>query len=237
MAPPKTGGVPAPSYNLKAKQRLNKGPWMKGGLRPVPPKPKPQPAIPKPVAPKPPVPTLNDSGFNIASAGIQRDYLNTMTGLQAREYGLRSEYGFDPDFAQNPYTRANLLKSNYNRAFNNTGNTYAAQGQLYSGALDRARAFDADNFQQQQYQLRGQYDADLAELESSRLGAENERASALDRARLEMLDRALSKEPDPTLYPGPPPPPKPKKQGGGGKPAKKKAKLRFKQKLNRKKKK
>lgn len=173
---------------------------MKGGLGPAK-KPGPAAGAP-PVSPpqQPPIDTLNDAGYNAAVSGAERDYGDTISGLDAKQYATQASFGFDPQFAANPYTRANLLTSAYNRSFNNTGNTYAARGQLYSGALDRARGFDANTYQQGLYGLRGEYDQQLAGLESDRLGAERERAGKKDSAYADMLERYLAKDPDSDLY-------------------------------------
>jgi hypothetical protein len=152
-------------------------------------------------SPLPPVGTPNDALYNTDVAGINRGYADATTGLDAQKFQTRSTFGLDPEFANNPYTRANLLTSAYNRSFNQTGNSYAAKGQLYSGALDRGRAFDANSFQQGQHDLRNEYSQQLAGIEADRLSAERDKAGGLDKAYAEMLQRFYEKEPDASLYP------------------------------------
>ena len=165
---------------------------------------------------QPPIGQLNDSGYNADIAGLDRNYNAAQTGLDTQQYALRSQFGFDNEFAQNPYTRANMLTSAYNKANMATRTNYAARGQQYSGARDRAASYDAESYQKGLYDTRGEYDRELANIESQRLAAENEKLGGADKAYAAMLDRYYSQDPDASLYPDEEPMPGGNKAGKGG---------------------
>lgn len=112
--------------------------------------------VARPVAPKAPAapaaatrPTTlpPDATYEATVGGLTRQRDVNMAGLeQQRQQGLLN-YGYTQDAgggiafdATNPYSQAALLKRHYDQA--RTGNTtsYAARGQLYSGALQNAQA-------------------------------------------------------------------------------------------------
>ncbi len=192
-----------------------KAPGMTGGLgKPKPAKPAGPTGAPTgpEASPLPPVGQLNDSGYNNDINAINTGYANKQTSLDAQQYQTRSQFGFDPEFAQNPYTRMNMMVGAYNKANQQTTHSYANRGQLYSGALDRARGYDAEGFNRGQYEARGEYDQLLAGIEASRLEAETEKAGGSAKAYEAMLERKLAKDPDTSLYPEP----APGKDGKGG---------------------
>lgn len=96
-----------------------------------------------------------DASYEATIAGLASRRDSTVAGLgQQRQQGLL-DYGytegapgqiaFDPT---NPYSQAAILKRNYDQARAGNTNSYAARGQLYSGALQNAQ--DESQFRQGQ---------------------------------------------------------------------------------------
>lgn len=117
------------------------------------------PPAPKPVTAytQPTDTSWQDQGYQDTVAGIDRrtnnlqSYLaNAGTGL-GLEYGIQfdrdpnnpligSNFRIDPNVdVSNPNSRAALLKRTYQQATRGNTNSYAARGQLYSGALQNAQ--------------------------------------------------------------------------------------------------
>ncbi len=70
----------------------------------------------------------------------QRNFADTEARLGQDEANIKSRYGFDPEFANNPLTRANLLQRSYQQQRKSASLGMAARGQLYSGALSNKLA-------------------------------------------------------------------------------------------------
>jgi hypothetical protein len=88
-----------------------------------------------------------DAAYDDEVAGLGRQRDSTLTGLtQARTAGLL-DYGFSEDPAtkalafdpNNPFSKAALLKKNYDTSRRSTGQSMGASGQLYSGAYQNAQ--------------------------------------------------------------------------------------------------
>jgi hypothetical protein len=111
----------------------------------------------KPAAAAPvqsPLPLIEppDASFTAEIEGLGKTYRSDLVGnTEGRKRGL-SDYGFTEDEttggltfdANNPFSRAALLKKNYDTQRARTGQTMAMSGNLYSGAgqhsQDRPRA-------------------------------------------------------------------------------------------------
>jgi hypothetical protein len=152
--------------------------------------------------PAPPANTLNDSGYNTDLAKLRQNFGDTNLALDNKQYGIRESFGFDPEFAQNPYTRANLLAKNYQQSFDRSGNSYAARGQLYSGALDRQRTTDSTAYGGQLDSARRQYNEGLSGVQASRLAARRTLEQGMSGAYQDMLDRSISNDPDSSQFSG-----------------------------------
>lgn len=120
----------------------------------------------------------------VAALGSRRD--STVSGLQGQQTAGLLDYGFTaqsnpttgvPDLAtlsfdpSNPFSRAALLKRRYDQAKMGTTNSYAARGQLYSGAAREAQ--NNLGFQQQ-----GANDALLKALGNFLLGNQGQQQQA-----------------------------------------------------------
>lgn len=180
----------------KAASGLNKG--VTGGLStgtaPAP----TYAAAPKPSLP--PVQTGGDSRYNLDIANLQQNYNNANLGYQQRETDTRSLFGFDPQYADNPYTRANLLQRSADQRFRGSTNSMAARGQLYSGALDRAHAADTFTSGAELDTARRDYASQLNQLSQDRLGAQTQYTQGIAGAYQDLLDRRIAAEPDPSQF-------------------------------------
>jgi hypothetical protein len=106
----------------------------------VAPRPATAPATPGPSALPP------DAAYEQTLGNLAQRRDSTIAGLgQQRQQGLLSygytesapgQLAFDPT---NPYSQAAMLKRNYDQARTGNTNSYAARGQLYSGALQNAQ--------------------------------------------------------------------------------------------------
>lgn len=138
--------------------------------------------------------TANDAYNN----AINSNAATLSMGLRA--YGLGEQYQ-DPNGAQyNPYSRASALQNAYQRDQRMTVNSYAAQGQLYSGAMQNAQDHDTKAYLSDKNDLLDEQARFWADIAQKNLTAGDELAKAQDAAELSQLDRI----PEPTDAPPPP---------------------------------
>lgn len=130
----------------------------------------PAPA-PAPAAPTPPVTPVEDSLYNQQISAINNRLGNQNLGFAGQESRLQSYFGFDPQYAQDPYTQANILARRASQREEGTLNAMASHGQLYSGAMNNARAADAFTSGQELYQARTDLANKLADIQQQRLMA------------------------------------------------------------------
>ena len=130
-----------------------------------------------------------------ANLSEQLGYLDQQQRDTIREFGL--------DDPTDPFSRARLLQQMFQRQQRGNTNSFAARGQLYSGALQRAQNTSSLSYLQQQDSLRKQQSAILARIEQRRAalrsGAESDRLDESERA----IDRAIANRPDPSSMPLP----------------------------------
>jgi hypothetical protein len=108
----------------------------------------PAPAAPPPVVvqPQPFDPQLEaarqGAAWNQQTSGAEATYQRGQTAANT---------GFNADGSvntSNPYSQATLLQDSYKRSVTGTNNSYAAQGQLYSGARVNAQAANDRGYSQ-----------------------------------------------------------------------------------------
>jgi hypothetical protein len=108
-----------------------------GGKAGAPAKPKPTPGLPY------------DAAYQAYLADQNRQFATAQAGF-AYEGGQEAyQTGFNQNGtanAANPYSLAALLRENYNRSTSGTLNSYASQGQLYSGAYGRQQGENSRNY-------------------------------------------------------------------------------------------
>jgi hypothetical protein len=107
---------------------------------------------PAPPAPLPPDPTealaQQQATRNLELGNLESQY---QTGQLYHQYGYNQQGQIDPS---NPYSRAALLQHTYQQTQRGTMNSYAASGQLYSGALGRAQGENTRQYSIQDAALR-----------------------------------------------------------------------------------
>lgn len=104
------------------------------------------PYRPTPVASTPPV-LPPDAGYEQTMAALVKARDSTVTNLGAQRAQGMLNYGYRQDSpngplafdATNPFSQAAILKRNFDQAHTANTTNYAAQGQLYSGALQNAQ--------------------------------------------------------------------------------------------------
>lgn len=194
---------------VKAKIGKPKKPGMTGSMG-LAPKPGMGAA---PGVPAPPVPRLDDSIYQSQLNQLQTGFNDSSLALGQRETGIREQFGFDPQYASNPYTRANMLQRAAQQRFRGTTNSMAGRGQLYSGATNRARSADEFTSGGELDSARREYAESLRGVEADRLAAQRQLEFGSADAYAEMLGRFEEREPDPSLFGGALPPKKqPKKK-------------------------
>ncbi len=169
---------------------------------------------PIPAAPPPPAPAYQPQqlGFDPvyentrAQAGLGYD--QTLAANQYQRGRIRQTYGFDD--VSDPFNRAAMLKKNYMERQQGTTNSYAAQGQLYSGATQRGLDEGRSSYDQSYAGLRRQYEDELQGLAQSDLAAQIARDMGVNEALADSIGRQ-----GPPEDPGVPPAYGPAKKGGG----------------------
>jgi hypothetical protein len=103
--------------------------------------PPPAPPAPDPGPGGPPV----DPYLEARKAAAQRT-LQIGHAQDQYQFGrIENQFGFGSDMS-NPYSQAKLLEESYKRSRQGSVTSYAAQGQLYSGALQRKTEDDYRNY-------------------------------------------------------------------------------------------
>lgn len=122
-----------------------------------------------------------DAALTAANNAATYGYNNAVAQIDAQEPLIRRQYGFDEAGGldpSNPFGKAQLLKRSYDQAQRGNTNSYASRGQLYSGALQRAKDDAQFGYQANDAALRGQYGQQLAGLAAQRAAAANQLASS-----------------------------------------------------------
>jgi hypothetical protein len=122
-----------------------------------------------------------DAALTQANDAADLGYGNSLAVIDQAPGALRRQYGYtdtgdiDPN---NPFGKAQLLQRSYDQAQKGNTNSYAARGQLYSGALQRRKNEDQFNYQANDALMRGQYGSDMANVAGQRAAATNAWTSA-----------------------------------------------------------
>jgi hypothetical protein len=114
--------------------------------------------------------------------------------------GQKPITGFD---TSNPYSRAALLQRSYDQTKQGNTTSYAARGQLYSGALGNAQNAAQTNFNTSSDQLRGSFNEQVRQWLSG-LGGAFTGAGAARTGALGALAAQQQQNPGPTTYAGVP---------------------------------
>lgn len=134
--------------------------------------------------------------------GAQRDYQLGMGQLAVQETDLYRTYGFDNPATPNideskldPYNRAKMLERAYQQGQRGTGTSMAAQGQLYSGALQRGLDEGTFQYQRGYGDLSSDLSRQAADIGFERTAAANAFADAVATYGWEAVSRALERRP------------------------------------------
>lgn len=166
------------------------------------------PAAQPPAAPLGAQPVQTPTPFygdlDAADAEGVKDYEFTMGGLQKKEDRGRQEFGFDTQGnidPNNPFSRAALLKRSYDQSVKGNTNSYAAQGQLYAGSLQRAQNETRFGFEEGLHGLKTGFDDFIDSIAQGRLQAGRERDRGTSGTAAERVRRATETRPGPSTVP------------------------------------
>jgi hypothetical protein len=94
-----------------------------------------------------------DPTYAAAYSGVQNANQHAQANYDYQGHSIGQQYGYDSGGGLissgadlNPYAVAAVMKRNYDNSVRGTNNSYAAQGQLYSGALKNAQASNDYNY-------------------------------------------------------------------------------------------
>ena len=186
------------------------------------------PAAAKPAAPGAPAapPAARPSArlpvdpvYDQTVAGLARQRDDTLAGLAQQQTGTLADYGygatFDPQgnvtglsfYPANPFSRAALLRRNYQQSKTGTQNSMAARGQLYSGALVNAQNTNDVGYLQGENALQNAVTQALIAIARRRSGAGTDYELGVGGAGAERAARAASSDTGEQAFAGAPPPP------------------------------
>lgn len=162
-------------------------------------------------------PAPSDAALEDQYAAYDKQATGVKSGYLAQSRDLLKDYGFqegsqaftfgavDPN---NPFSKAALLKQSLERAQRGNTNSYAARGQLYSGALQRSQDKSLGDFQQGENTLLNALRANLGQLGQAYAGVDADLAAQKANAFESFLGRQIALRPadvdpafDPTLPP------------------------------------
>ena len=124
---------------------------------------------------------------------INRDTANSEAEVTAQEANVKQDYGFDD--ASNPFNRAAMLQRSYTESRTRATNSYASQGQLYSGALQNAQDQNRFGYDKGHDSLRRDYNSQLAALKSRRAQIQAEAEQRRVDAEYERVNAAVANRP------------------------------------------
>lgn len=150
-------------------------------------------ASPTPTAPAT-APDIRDATYNDAINNAWRNLGNTTASIAGQQALLRGSYGYNPDGSvdlSNPFSRAALLTRTYQQNRAGTQNSYAARGQMTSGAYNRMQGSNLFNYQQGQDALQKSYLQENANLLAQLTGAQNQYGDTASQAAADALARSI----------------------------------------------
>lgn len=152
---------------------------------------------------RPQTPPNYSSEYETTVGKLNRDLSQTQSDLAGRGLATEQQYGFGED-QSNPFSRANMLQRQYQQGSAMATNSYASQGQLYSGALSRAQAENRFGFEQGMDTSLREYQAELSDLSRQRLGAQSTYDEGVAAAEASRLEEGLQDRPEASEAPATP---------------------------------
>jgi hypothetical protein len=145
-----------------------------------------------------------DSQYELSAAGAEKNYGDSMAYLNSKRLQAQQAYGIDPgfnDYANNPFSRAALLRKSWDTNVRGTTNSYAAQGQLYAGSVHNAQHANRFNYDQGYDELNRSYLADLGQIDREGAEAAERREAAINDAGWQRLQSAQDDPLEPQTSP------------------------------------
>ena len=177
-----------------------------------------KPFAPFQSAPKPSgqAPTAKPStpfspAYESAKARIEQGYKNLLDQYKFGGTQLSQGYGFDEQGREitdpknvlyNPFNRMKLLRDSFATANKGSTNAMAAQGQLYSGALQNQLNYNRQGFDVSEDDLKRDYTTGRRALLDAWLSGRDELGRELEGAEKDYLEYILANRPDPTAGSG-----------------------------------
>lgn len=142
-----------------------------------------------------------DANYENVVGGINRDRDTSVASIDQQTAAAKQAYGFDD--LSDPFSKIALLKETFANSQRGNTNSLAAQGQLYSGALQNAQDATQHGYDVNYDATRRDYDAVLADLQTRRTGALNKATDDTAAADWARTQTALANRPDPATLPAP----------------------------------
>lgn len=161
-------------------------------------------ASPATQAAKPAAKRPVDPVYDQAVAALQRRRGDTLAGLAQEQVGTLANYGYGAQFDSsgaptalafdpaNPFSRAALLRRNYQQAQSGTKNSLASRGQLYSGAMLNAQNANDRGYLQGENALQSSLTQALVGILARRNTAQTDTELGTAQAGAERTNRAIA---------------------------------------------
>lgn len=122
---------------------------------------------------------------------LNRNFADAQAQLGAKETSIKANYGFDPQYANDPYTRAAIMRDSWQKNRKATSTSSFARGHGYDGstsnalnAADEAYGRDFDTAQRE-------YQQELSGVTSDRLQADRDLREGIAAAEARRLEDAM----------------------------------------------
>lgn len=145
-----------------------------------------------------------DAQYNSSVGGADQRYADKMAYLGSQRVLAQQGYGIDVgfnDYANNPYSRAALLRKSYDTAVRGSNTSYAARGQLYAGSLRNAQNANRSGYDQSYDSLNRDYLAALGDIDREKTSAKEDRERAIEEAGWQRLQGAQNEPLEPQTAP------------------------------------
>lgn len=201
------GRATAPALNVAARSTAAGAPgWKAPALTAASAAPAAAPATPAAAAGAQALPINPQYGADVNAA--QRNLDTALQTDQAQRAGLGATYGLGVDATgnviddkSNPYSRAAALQTAYDQSVRGTNNSYAARGQLYSGAIQNAQNWNATQNGSRRDALIREFTSVRTGLDSRDLSARNAYQAAVDAAGAQNIQYGIDHPPDAASVP------------------------------------
>ena len=175
-----------------------------GSLQPAPSAPAPAPTPPPAPTTSPAVQTPTDATYQNQVNNLNSTFANQQAQLAGQRQQIEQTYGFSPQYASDPFTRANMLARAANQRFNATTNLNAIRGQLYSGVTSAERTGDQFAADQSMDAARRAYAQALQSNQDALIKDQLGLSEGLNSAQIALMNRLTASTPDASQQPAGP---------------------------------